>query len=171
MVSDDLGQLEAQVKALAVEVSACRAEASALAGEQRALPTDEGREALQLVKAKLAAACERLEAARVAVRICAKTGSRYGVAADDGAVVGLVTVVVPPGASRAQRVAALQAELDEPLHAAATELGVLLATSPERYASERPGRDENGRTVFDIAGRVEGDVLVPAVSIRARAAK
>lgn len=171
MVPDDLSQLEAQQKALAAEVGACRAEVSALNGEQRALPTEEGREALRLAKARLAAACERLDAARVAVRICASTGSRYGVIADDGAVVGLAAVLVPPGASRAQRIAALHAALDEPLHAAAAELGVSLATSTERYASERPGRDEDGRTVLDVAGRVEGDVLVPAVSSRARSVK
>jgi hypothetical protein len=32
------------------------------------------------------------------------------------------------------------------------------------YTKEKPGRDDEGRTVIEVAGRVEGDRLVPAVS-------
>jgi hypothetical protein len=171
MPSDELPRLEALLKAAATEVDELRATVTALAGAQRAQPTDEGREPLQAAKSRLAAACERLDAARIAVRICSTTGSRYGIIADDRTVVGLIAVLIPAGASRRQRVEAMGAALDEPLGAAASQLAVLLATSPERYARERPGRDEEGRIVFDVAGTVEGDVLVPAVSARARAAK
>ena len=40
----------------------------------------------------------------------------------------------------------------------------MLAAQPARYTKERPGRDAEGRTVLEVAGRVEGDRLVPAVS-------
>jgi hypothetical protein len=40
---------------------------------------------------------------------------------------------------------------------------VVLSATPSRYTRERPGRDAEGRTVLDVAGRVEGDLLTPAV--------
>ena len=51
---------------------------------------------------------------------------------------------------------------------ASNKLGIVMAASPAKYTRERPGRDAEGRTVLEVAGRVEGDQLVPAIS---RAAK
>jgi hypothetical protein len=45
---------------------------------------------------------------------------------------------------------------------------VILSTVPSRYTRERPGRDAEGRTVLDVSGRAEGDLLVPAVSRASR---
>jgi hypothetical protein len=70
--------------------------------------------------------------------------------------------------SSKERERAIDDALAGPLGGAADQIAAVLAAEPVRYAKERPGRDAEGRTVFDVAGRVEGDRLVPAVS---RAAK
>jgi hypothetical protein len=97
-----------------------------------------------------------------------KTGSSHGLVAEEGRVVGSIAVTVKPGATRVEREKLIDDALAEALNNAAEELGVVLAASPEHYTKERPGRDAEGRTILEVAGRVEGDRLVPAVS---RAAK
>ena len=52
---------------------------------------------------------------------------------------------------------------------AAHELGLVVSASPSRFARERPGRDEGGKTVLDVTGRAEGDVLVPGNAKNSRA--
>jgi hypothetical protein len=98
------------------------------------------------------------------VAIVKKTGSLHGLLAEEGRVAGSIAVLMPPGISREQREDLIEAELTGKLTDAAEALGVVLAAAPMSYTKERPGRDAEGRTVIEIAGRVEGDRLVPAVS-------
>lgn len=167
MGSEDLTRLQAALEAAEAEVELRRTENAALADAYRAMPTDEGKESLRRGAGELAKARERLEAARRVLRIHEKTGSEHGLIAEGDRVVGTIAVKLSPGISQKERIEAITAALNEPLYLAAEELGVLVSTSPERYTRERPGRDAAGRTVLEVAGRVEGDVLVPAVSGRA----
>ena len=79
-------------------------------------------------------------------------------------VAGSIAVLIPPGISREKREGLIEAELSGKLTNAAESLGVVLAAAPMSYTKEKPGRDDEGRTVIEVAGRVEGDRLVPAVS-------
>jgi hypothetical protein len=74
---------------------------------------------------------------------------------------GTVTVLVPPGTSSAERQRLLDRALGAPLEELAEAHGLALQAAPSRYVRERPGRDEQGRTVLDVSARVEGDLLVP----------
>lgn len=51
--------------------------------------------------------------------------------------------------------------LTEPLYALARKLSVVVGSDPHHYAHPLEGRDAEGRTVFSVRGRLEGDVLVP----------
>jgi hypothetical protein len=123
---------------------------------------------LKRAAASLAAARDRVDVARAALRVFDKTGSPHGLVAEDGKVTGTISVLVKPGATQKEREAAIEEELSRRLDDAAEELGVVLAAKPVSFTRERPGRDAEGRTVLEVAGRIEGDYLVPAVS---RAAK
>jgi len=81
-------------------------------------------------------------------------------------VVGTIAVTIKPGASRRTREGAVREALAADLSKACEALGVVAVATPISYTKERPGRDAQGRTVFDVRGAVEGDVLVPAVSGR-----
>lgn len=164
----ELSQFRAELAAAEADVARLRAENAKLADDFRADPTDEGRELLKRAAASLAAARDRVEAAKTASAIYEKTGSPYGLLAEEGRVVGAVGVLVPPGATSQERERAIDDVLSVELAEAAKELGVVLAAAPERFTRERPGRDAEGRTVLDVIGRVEGDRLVPAVSKSAR---
>jgi hypothetical protein len=94
----------------------------------------------------------------------AKTDAAHGLVHGEGRVTGTIAVRIPPGTSHEARARLIDDELAEPLANAAAALNVVLAAAPSRYARERPGRDAEGRTVLDVAGRVEGDLLMPAVS-------
>jgi hypothetical protein len=98
------------------------------------------------------------------VAIVKKTGSLHGLLADEGRVAGSIVVLIPPGISREARENLIEGELTDKLTEAAETLGVVLAAAPMNYTKEKPGRDAEGRTVIEVAGRVEGDRLVPAVS-------
>lgn len=160
----ELSHVEAELAAAEADVARLRAENSKLAEQFRIEPSDSGREILKRAAASLAAARDRVDAARTALDIFKKTGSRHGLLAAEGKVMGSITVTIPPGASREARTRAIDEALAGPLATAATELGAVVAAAPERFTRERPGRDAEGRTVLDVAGRVEGDALVPAVS-------
>ncbi len=164
MSTEEKAPLEAEVAAAAAAIVRLRAENSELAAAFRESPTDDGRELLKRGAASLAAARDRLEAAKAALAVFEKTGSLHGLVAADGKIIGTIAVSVAPGATRQQREEAIEAELATRLDAAAEELGVVLAAQPASYTLERPGRDAEGRTVLEVAGRVEGDKLVPAVS-------
>jgi hypothetical protein len=168
MSPDEKARLEADVAAAEADVARLRAENADLAAAFRAEPTDAGRELLKRAASSLASARDRLDAARAALTVFEKTGSPHGLVAEGGKVTGTIAILVKPGASREEREAAIEEALDASLDAAAEELGVVLAAKPSSYTRERPGRDAEGRTILEVAGRVEGGRLVPAVS---RAAK
>jgi hypothetical protein len=168
MSEDVKARLEAEVTAAREAIARLRKENAELAEAFRADPSDDRREQLKRAAASLASARDGLDAAQAALAVFEKTGSPHGLVAEEGRVTGTIAVLVKPGTSHAAREEAIDAELGPRLDEAARELGVVIATSPARYTKERPGRDAEGRTVLEVAGRVEGDRLVPAVS---RAAK
>jgi hypothetical protein len=168
MSEDEKARLEAEVTAAREAIDLLRAENAELAEAFRADPSDAGRELLKRAAARLASARDGLDAARASLAVFEKTGSPHGLIADEGRVTGTVAVLVKPGTSQKDRAAAIEAEIGARLDEAAQELGVVLTAAPANYTKERPGRDPEGRTVLEVAGRVEGDRLVPAVS---RAAK
>jgi hypothetical protein len=167
-MSEDQTRLEADVAAALADVSRLRAENAELAEGFRDEPTEDKREQLKRAAASIAAARDRLEAARAALALFEKTGAPHGLVATGGGVTGTIAVALPPGTSQADREEAITAALNDPLNDVAVELGVVLAAAPVKYTKERPGRDAEGRTVLEVAGRAEGGRLLPAVS---RAAK
>ena len=169
--ADDRARLEADLAAAEADVTRLRADNAALAEAFRAEPTDDGREGLKRAAASLHAARDKVDTAKAALHVLDKTGSEHGLVAEDGKVVGSIAVLMKPGISREERERALDEALTEPLSRAAVELGATLGTAPTRFARERPGRDAEGRTIFEVAGRVEGDVLLPAVSRAAKTAR
>lgn len=156
--------LEAELAAADDAVARLRSENAKLAEEFRKEPSDDGREILKRAAASLAAARDRAEVARTAIEVLRRTGSPYGLLAEGGRVLGSVAVLIKPGASREERSKAIDEALSDALSDASRQLGAVLAATPERFTRERPGRDAEGRTVLDVAGRVEGDNLVPAIS-------
>lgn len=171
MSDADLRDFQAQLEAAETNVDQLRTEAAVLADAQRALPDEQTRASLKRAKAALAAAIAAHDRLRTRVRIIKNTGSRYGLLAEKERVVGVLAVEIGPGLSQKQRGRIIDAAITPALEAAVAELRVLLGAAPDRFVRELPGRDESGRTVFEVEGRVEGDVLLPAVSPRARAAK
>jgi len=164
----DTSPFAADLAAAEADVARLRAENAKLADEFRADPSESNRELLKRAAASLAAARDRVESARTTLAIFEKTGSSYGLLAKDGRVAGAVAVKIPPGISSQEREKVINDVLSTELSEAAKELGVVLAAAPDRFTRERPGRDEEGRTVLEVSGRVEGDTLVPAVSKSAR---
>lgn len=171
MSSIDLSRYEADLAAAQAEVRRIREENAKLANALRGEPKGASRERLRRGAASLAAAKERVQAARVALQIARETGSPYGLLARDGRVVGTMAVAIPNGTPSAERSRLIDAALATELTSAARALGVVLAAPAERYTRERPGRDAEGRTLLDVAGRVEGDLLMPAVSKAAKNAR
>jgi hypothetical protein len=166
MSVDEKARLTDDLAAAEADVTRLRAENATLAAAFRAEPSDDGRELLKRAAASLAAARDRFEAARGVLAVFEKTGSTHGLVAGDGTgkVTGTIAVVVKPGATRLEREQAIDEELSKQLDAMAEELGVVLAAKPTSYTKERSGRDAEGRTILEVAGRVEGDRLVPAIS-------
>lgn len=177
---DERAQLEAALASAEEKVARLRAEARELTAkireEQAAGPrTPEARAAIAADTARktalddtLTIARDEVDAARAAIEVFDATGGRRGLVAKGDKVTGILAVLLPPGTSRAARERAIDEALAEALTDAATELGVVLAAAPASFVRERPGRDEQGATLFEVSGRAEGDRLVPAVS---RAAK
>ncbi len=168
-MSSALDDAQAELSAAEADLSRLRAENQALADDFRNDPTDDKKEGLRRAAASLTAARDRVDAARARVELAKRTGSPYGVIADAGRVFGTIAVDLAAGISRAERERALDEALGGALHEAAKELGLVLSASPSRYARERPGRDADGRTVLDVVGRAEGDLLVPATTRNSRA--
>ncbi|KYF65497.1 MULTISPECIES: hypothetical protein [Sorangium] len=171
MSSIDLSQYEADIAAAEAEVTRIREENAQVAEEHRGDRSADAHEVLRRGAASLAAARERLEAARVALKLALKTGSPHGLLAQEGVVSGSVAVAIPPGTPSGERARIVEAAVAAELTGVARELGVVLAAPADRYTRERPGRDAEGRTILDVAGHVEGDVLMPAVSRAARNAR
>jgi hypothetical protein len=167
-VSEPAEKLETELADAEAALARLREENAELAAGFREDPSDEKRELLKRGARSLADARDRVDAAKAALAVLKKTGSPHGLVAEGGKVFGSIAVVVKPGTSRADREKAIDEALGPLLAESAESLGVVLATSPEHYTKERPGRDEEGRTVLEVQGRVEGDRLVPAVSRGAR---
>jgi hypothetical protein len=160
-MSSVLADAEAELSAAEADLLRLRAENQALAEDFRKDPSEDGKEGLRRGAASLSAAKDRVEAARARLALVKRTGSPYGVIAEGGRVVGTIAVALAPGISRADREQAIDVALGESLAAAAKELGLVVSASPSRFVRERPGRDADGRTTLDVAGRAEGDLLVP----------
>jgi hypothetical protein len=171
MSSEERDKLAAALASAEADLDRLRKENTALAQAFRAEPSDDKKEELRRAAASLSGARDRIEAARAALAVFDRTGTPHGLVAEDGRVFGTVALVIPPGCTRADREKAISQALGDALSAAASELSVVLGASPEKYTRERPGRDDEGRTVLDVAGRVEGDVLMPAVSHAAKKAR
>lgn len=168
MTDSEKTRLEAELAAAEAEVAVVRTDNTILSEDFRLDPDGRKRADLKVAAERLSRARDRADAARAALAVLAKTGSPYGLVAEGGRVTGTVAVAPKAGWTQQEREAAVDAALDEHLGRAADELGVVLAAAPIKYTKERPGRDAEGRLVLEVAGRVEGDRLVPAVS---RAAK
>jgi hypothetical protein len=164
MENPDLARLEAALNDARADVARIRAENARLADVYREDPSDGNRENMKRGAASLSAARDREADARAAVAIVKKTGSLHGLLAEEGRVAGSIVAVLPPGISREAREKLIEDALSAQLDDAAESLGVVLAAAPMSYTKEKPGRDAEGRTVIEVAGRVEGDRLVPAVS-------
>ena len=163
-----LAQLEIEVAAAEAEVLRLRGENTILADDFRADPTEARRELLRRAASSLSAARDAADSARAALTVFKKTGSAHGLVADKGKVTGTIALLIKPGIDREAREKLVDDALAGPLTEASSALGIVMAASPAKYTRERPGRDAEGRTVLEVAGRVEGDQLVPAIS---RAAK
>jgi len=156
--------LEAELAEAEADVTRLRLENGKIADDFRKEPTEGGREILKRAAASLAAARDRVDVAQTALAVLRTTGSLHGLMANAGRVVGSIAVLIKPGATREERSKVIDDALAEPLADAARQLGAVLVTAPERFTRERPGRDQEGRTILDVVGRVEGDNLVPAIS-------
>ena len=168
-MSSALTDAEAELSAAEADLVRLRTQNQALAEEFRHDPTEHAKEALRRAAASLSSAKDRVEAARARVELAKKTGSSYGLIAEGGRVLGAIAVTLAPGISKGEREKAIDVALNDPLLGAAKELGLVLSASPSRYARERPGRDAEGRTVLDVIGRAEGDLLVPGTVRNSRA--
>lgn len=168
-MSSALQDAEAELAAAEADLGRLRARNQELADEFRSDPTEDAKEGLRRAAASLSAARDRVDAARARLALVQRTGSAYGVIADAGKVTGTIAVALPPGISKADREKAIDEALGSALLDAAKELGLILSTSPSRYARERPGRDADGKTLLDVVGRAEGDLLVPGLTRNSRA--
>ena len=93
--------------------------------------------------------------------------------AHDGVIPGVVIISSPPWERAATRTRNLDATLAGPLTDLAEKLGRTLSAAPSRYAFPRTGaamKSADGGLVYDLSGRVEGEMIVPArpTSIDAR---
>jgi hypothetical protein len=168
-MSSALADAETDLAAAEAEVARLRVQNQGLAEEFRASPTEDLKEGLRRAAASLSAARDRAESARARVDLVKRTGSPYGVTADKGRVVGTIAVALSPGITRAEREKAIDEALGAALTSAANELGLVVSASPSRFVRERPGRDADGKTLLDVFGRAEGDVLVPGNTRNSRA--
>jgi hypothetical protein len=111
----------------------------------------------------------RLEKARSLLERYEKSGKEHAIVVQGDHVRGTIAVRIPPGGSSEHRLQLLDEVLTEQLDAVVSDLSVVLAAAPVKYVRERPGRDAEGQTIFDVDGLVEGDRLVPAVRTVVRA--
>lgn len=168
-MSSALSDAEAELAAAEADVARLRAENQVLAADFRMDPNEDAREGLRRAATSLANARERADAARGRVELAKRTGSPYGVIAEGGRVYGAIAVTLTPGISKAEREKVIDDALGDALTNAAHELGLVVSASPSRFVRERPGRDADGKTVLDVTGRAEGDVLVPGNAKNSRA--
>jgi hypothetical protein len=161
--SDLRDKLEAQVQAVEAEIKRLREQKVERKDAAERDVSDEERAERKQLSAALNKARDRLEEARAALERFDKSGQEHAVVVQGDRVAGSIAVHVPPGSSHDARMRLIDDALAEPLAAVVSELGVVLAAAPSKYVRERSGRDAEGRTVLDVDGAVEGDLLVPAV--------
>lgn len=77
-------------------------------------------------------------------------------------VTGELAIVLAPGTVARDQQRAIDDALKDALYDVAAQLGAVLVSSPHRYTTPLPGKDEQGRMRFRVAARVEGGRLVPA---------
>ncbi|MFI5299304.1 MAG: hypothetical protein ACHREM_14510 [Polyangiales bacterium] len=85
--------------------------------------------------------------------------------AKEGVVTGVVVIASPPWEKAATRTRSIDATLSGPLLDLAQKLGLTLSAAPSRYAFPRVGaalKSEDGGLVYDIGGRIEGELIVPS---------
>ena len=160
----DLDALRAELAEAEASMRRVRAENADLAQLFRNDPTEDLRELLKRGAVSLASLRDRIEHTQARIHIVEKTGSEPGIVARGGRVVGRVAVLVPPGVSSRERSQIVDEVLAPELARVAEELGATLSTAPEKFTRELPGRDAEGRTHLEVGGRVEGDLLFPALS-------
>ena len=119
MENPDLASLEAALTDARADVARIRAENAGLADVFREDPSDGNREIMKRGAASLSAARDREAEARAAVAIMKKTGSRYGLLAEEGRVAGSLAVTMPPGISREAREKIIEDALTDKLTDAA----------------------------------------------------
>ncbi|MBI5547993.1 MAG: hypothetical protein HY901_29270 [Deltaproteobacteria bacterium] len=169
MSSDDRKRFEDDLAAAKAEVTRLHREHTQLAKTLRVTPSPAGKDLSRRAAAALAAARDRVKAAQATLVMFDKTGKPHGLIAEQGQLFGSVAVEIKGGSSRRAREQAINDALGAELARASEALGVVLAAAPAAYTKERPGRDAQGRTVLEVAGRVEGEVLVPAISRASKA--
>ncbi len=79
-----------------------------------------------------------------------------------GTVKGEVAIAIPPGTLAAECDRVIAKSLANILTDAANKLGVVLAAPSNKYARPLPGKNAEGKTRYEISGRVEGGALLPA---------
>lgn len=80
---------------------------------------------------------------------------------DDRFVIGEFSVKIPVGSGRELREKLITEGVGPLLDELAQSSGLVVTAVPIKYVRERPGRDDEGRTVFDVTGFIDGDYLVP----------
>jgi hypothetical protein len=162
MNSDLRNKLEAEVKAAEAEIKRLREARAERKEAADGEVSQEERAERKALSAALNKARTRLEQAEAVLVRFEKSGQEHAVVVQGKSAAGTIAVRIAPGTSHEQRLQIIEDALTPQLAAAAEELGVVVAASPSRYARERSGRDADGRTVLDVDGVVEGDLLVPA---------
>lgn len=76
-------------------------------------------------------------------------------------IVGELALRVPPGTRAAERDRMIDAALGARFFELAAALGAAPVAAVSAFVFPRPGKDAEGRTVFDVSARVEGEQLVP----------
>ncbi len=156
-------KLENEVQAAEAEIKRLREErATRKEAADREVSVEE-RALRKKLSTALNRARARLEAAEEVLARFDKSGQEHAIVVQGDRVAGTLALRVPPGTSQEARLQLIEDALAEPLAAAVSELGVVLAAIPSKYVRERTGRDAEGRTILDVEGVVEGDLLVPAL--------
>jgi len=156
-------------KELQQSLKEARAELARLRRAHRGALASTTKEAISEAHAR----CDRL---LLELNIVRTTGERYGVLVEEELLQGILAVDLEPNTSQQHRHERVIHVVSEALAAKAEELGVSLTASPDRFARP-PRRDPSqpseskgtgSRLVVEVAGRIEGDYLVPALSRRSK---
>ncbi len=161
--SDLRDKLEHDVQAAEEEIQRLRDERGTRKDFADREVSDEERAVRKQLSMAINKARGRLEEAQELLARFDKSGQEHAVVVMGNRVTGTLAIRVPPGTSHEARLQIIEDALAEPLAAAVLELSVVLAATLSKYVRERTGRDAEGRTVLEVEGVVEGDLLVPAL--------